>query len=87
MSVFSGNEYYFIEKQLGKGTYGTVFKGYDSAHKAVALKYQKPINKWEFYICRELRARLSESPLMDRFMDVSIGYFGKRITCGIAMND
>lgn len=67
-----------MEKQLGKGTYGTVFKGYDATNnKSVALKYQKPINKWEYYICRELKLRLSDNPLRNRFMDVSVGYFGK----------
>lgn len=67
-----------MEKQLGKGTYGTVFKATDLLTKrVVALKYQKPPNKWEFYICRELQSRLANHPLRDRFMDVHIGYFRK----------
>lgn len=73
-----GDDRYFVEKQLGKGTYGTVFKAIDLRTKrVVALKYQKPPNKWEFYICRELQSRLSNHPLRDRFMDVHLGYFRK----------
>lgn len=43
----------------------------------VAMKFQKPANKWEYYICRELQSRLANHPLRDRFMDVPLAYFGK----------
>lgn len=73
-----GEDRYYVEKQLGKGTYGTVFKAVDvRTNRVVALKYQKPPNKWEFYICRELQSRLSHHPLRDRFMDIHVGYFRK----------
>nr|XP_023012037.1 mitotic checkpoint serine/threonine-protein kinase BUB1 beta [Leptinotarsa decemlineata] len=73
----SDREKYIVEKQLGKGTFGTVFKALDlDSNATVALKYQKPANKWEFYICRELQARLAEHPLRDRFMDIPLAYFG-----------
>lgn len=73
-----GEDRYYVEKQLGKGTYGTVFKATDLRTKrVVALKYQKPPNKWEFYICRELQNRLANHLLKDRFMDVHLGYFRK----------
>lgn len=71
-----GNERYTVEKQLGKGTFGTVYRAVEiDSDRILALKYQKPPNKWEFYICRELQARLAKHPLKDRFMDVHIGYF------------
>lgn len=70
-----GSEDYLIDKQLGKGRYGTVFKAVDWTGRQVALKYEKPANKWEFYICRELQQRLAQHPMRDRFMDVQIGYF------------
>nr|CAH7764423.1 unnamed protein product [Callosobruchus chinensis] len=74
--VFIGQERYIVEKQLGKGTFGVVFKAFDlTNNRSVAIKYQKPANKWEYHICRELQARLAEHPLRDRFMDVSVGYF------------
>lgn len=67
-----------VEKQLGKGTYGTVYKAFDMRlNKNVALKLQKPPNRWEFYLCREIQSRLVQHILRDRFMDVSIGYFSK----------
>ncbi|XP_044268700.1 mitotic checkpoint serine/threonine-protein kinase BUB1 beta-like isoform X2 [Tribolium madens] len=75
-SVNIGLDKYVIEKQLGKGTYGTVFRGIDvRTGNTVAVKFQRPANKWEFYICRELRSRLAQHPLWERFMDVRIGYF------------
>ncbi|KAG5889015.1 hypothetical protein JTB14_033944 [Gonioctena quinquepunctata] len=75
--VYIGGEKYILEKQLGKGTFGTVFKALDlDSNTTVALKFQKPANKWEFYICRELQARLAEHPLRDRFMDIPLAYFG-----------
>ncbi|EFA04692.2 mitotic checkpoint serine/threonine-protein kinase BUB1 beta [Tribolium castaneum] len=71
-----GLDKYVIEKQLGKGTYGTVFRGIDlRTGNPVAVKFQRPANRWEFYICRELRSRLAQHPLRERFMDVTIGYF------------
>ncbi|CAH1967134.1 unnamed protein product [Acanthoscelides obtectus] len=74
--VFIGQERYIVEKQLGKGTFGVVFKAFDlTNNRSVAIKYQRPANKWEYHICRELQARLADHPLRDRFMDVSIGYF------------
>ncbi|CAG9771963.1 unnamed protein product [Ceutorhynchus assimilis] len=74
--VFIGRDKYLIEKVLGKGQFGTVYKAYNYQMSCtVALKYQRPPNRWEFYICSELQARLSEHPLRDRFMDISIGYF------------
>ncbi|XP_076269939.1 mitotic checkpoint serine/threonine-protein kinase BUB1 beta-like isoform X4 [Rhynchophorus ferrugineus] len=74
--VYIGQDNYIIEKILGKGQFGTVFKAYNiQMRSTVALKYQRPPNKWEFYICRELQARLINHPLQDRFMDISTGYF------------
>lgn len=76
--LFLGNQRYIIDKQLGKGTFGVVFKATDlSTSSVVAVKYQKPPNKWEFYICRELQSRLTNHPLREHFMDVSTGYFSK----------
>lgn len=73
-----GDDPYLIEKNLGKGTYGQVFKATDTrTNQTVALKMQKPPNCWEFYICRELQARLEKHPLKECFMDVRTGYFSK----------
>lgn len=76
--VCIGSDKYFIEKHIGKGAYGSVFKATNiSKSQNVALKLQKPPNKWEYYICRELQARLACHPLKERFMDISAGYFCK----------
>ena len=51
---------YDLDKCLGKGTYGTVFKGTDIQNrKVVALKTQKPAWVWEYYISREIKTRLT----------------------------
>lgn len=69
---------YVVEKVLGKGSFGSVFKAFDVCeNRTVALKYQKPANKWEFYICREIQARLSKHPLKKCFMDIHVGYYSK----------
>ncbi|KAH1013504.1 hypothetical protein HUJ04_002488 [Dendroctonus ponderosae] len=74
--MYIGNDRYIIEKLLGKGQFGTVFKACNCGTKCtVALKYQKPPNKWEYYICKELQSRLANHNLRDRFMDVTKGYF------------
>lgn len=77
-SVSIGSDRYVIEKQLGKGTYGTVFRAMEvKTGNTIAVKIQRPANRWEFYICRELRSRLANHPLSEKFMDVRIGYFSK----------
>ncbi|XP_060527401.1 mitotic checkpoint serine/threonine-protein kinase BUB1-like [Cylas formicarius] len=74
--VSVGGDVYYVDKVLGKGQFGTVFKAQDrKTGSQVALKYQKPPNRWEYYVCRELRRRLAAHPLRDRFMDVTLGYF------------
>lgn len=74
--VTLGNDKHMVEKILGKGAYGSVFKAINSRTKqAVALKHQKPPNKWEFYICQEIQFRLATHPLRERFMDIHIGYY------------
>ncbi|KAK9872882.1 hypothetical protein WA026_020236 [Henosepilachna vigintioctopunctata] len=78
-TLFFGQDQFLVEKVLGKGTFGTVYKALDLKQgKNVALKYQKPANKWEFYICREIQTRLRSNPLRERFMDVSSGYFSEQ---------
>lgn len=45
-----------IDKEVGRGSYGSVFKATDMATGAVvALKFQKPPNTWEIYICDQVR--------------------------------
>jgi len=45
-----------IDKEVGRGSYGSVYKATDSrTGNVVALKYQKPPNTWEIYICDQVR--------------------------------
>ncbi|XP_076177395.1 uncharacterized protein LOC143151837 isoform X2 [Ptiloglossa arizonensis] len=73
--VTLGNETYDLEKCLGKGMYGTVFKAVSlQTGQTVALKTQKPAWVWEFYITREIKARLTNPHVLRGFMDVSMAY-------------
>jgi checkpoint serine/threonine-protein kinase len=54
-----GGVSYQIEKEVGRGSYGAVFRAINTNDGAVvALKYQKPPNSWELYICTEVKKRL-----------------------------
>ncbi|CAG9858282.1 unnamed protein product [Phyllotreta striolata] len=75
-TIIGPGDQYIIDKQLGKGTFGTVYRAIDlGSSTTVAIKHQKPANKWEFYICRELQSRLAKHSLRDRFMEVQVAYF------------
>ncbi|XP_043663490.1 uncharacterized protein LOC122626937 isoform X2 [Vespula pensylvanica] len=70
-----GPEAYNLEKCLGKGMYGTVFKAVNmQTGRTVALKTQKPAWVWEYYIVREIKTRLKNPHMLRGFMDVSIAY-------------
>lgn len=54
-----------IDKEIGRGSYGSVYKATDMATGAVvALKFQKPANTWEIYICDQVRAFLHLNKLI-----------------------
>lgn len=70
-----GTEAYDLEKCLGKGMYGTVFKAVNlQTGETVALKTQRPAWIWEFYIVREIKARLTNPHMLRGFMDVTMAY-------------
>lgn len=56
---------YQIEKEVGRGTYGSVWRGINTTDgSVVALKYQKTPNSWELYICSEIRRRLTNKDIV-----------------------
>lgn len=68
-------EAYDLEKCLGKGMYGTVFKASNlQTGETVALKIQRPAWVWEYYITREIRTRLTNPHMLRGFMDVTMAY-------------
>ncbi|XP_072752100.1 uncharacterized protein [Anoplolepis gracilipes] len=70
-----GTEAYDLEKCLGKGMYGTVFKAVNlQTGETVALKTQRPAWVWEYYIVREIKARLTNPHMLRGFMDVTMAY-------------
>lgn len=73
-----GDASYIVEKLLGKGAFGSVYKATNCSNKQpVALKCQRTPSKWEYYICKEIRERLSLHPLQNCFMDVHAAYLSK----------
>ncbi|XP_011057313.1 PREDICTED: uncharacterized protein LOC105147766 isoform X2 [Acromyrmex echinatior] len=68
-------EAYDLEKCLGKGMYGTVYKAVNlQTGEIVALKTQRPAWVWEYYIVREIKIRLTNPHMLCSFMDVTMAY-------------
>jgi checkpoint serine/threonine-protein kinase len=64
-----GGVTYQIEKEVGRGSYGAVYRGINTNDgSVVALKYQKPPNSWELYICTEVRRRLKNVDIVRNFL-------------------
>lgn len=60
-----GGIVYSIEKEVGRGSYGSVFRAVNTQSGAVvAIKYQKPANSWELYICTEVRKRIKNPDIV-----------------------
>lgn len=60
-----GGVNYQIEKEVGRGAFGAVFRGINTIDgSVVALKYQKPPNSWELYICTEAKKRLKNPDIV-----------------------
>ncbi|KAH8306674.1 hypothetical protein KR044_006303 [Drosophila immigrans] len=61
-----------IDKEVGRGSYGSVYKATDArTGNVVALKYQKPPNTWEIYICDQVLKRVQEHEVLPGLMDIS----------------
>ncbi|XP_055836794.1 uncharacterized protein LOC129905350 [Episyrphus balteatus] len=61
-----------IEKEVGRGSYGSVYKATDcKTGTVVALKYQKPPNIWEIYICHQVRQRIRTETVLPGVMNIS----------------
>uniref|UniRef100_A0A1I8NXI7 Protein kinase domain-containing protein n=1 Tax=Stomoxys calcitrans TaxID=35570 RepID=A0A1I8NXI7_STOCA len=61
-----------IDKEIGRGSYGSVYKASDAATGAVvALKFQKPANTWEIYICDQVLKRIQSPNILPGLMDIS----------------
>lgn len=66
-----GGRTYNIEKEVGRGSYGSVFRALSTGTgQVVAIKYQKPANTWELYICTEVRKRIKNPDILPGFMDI-----------------
>lgn len=67
-SVAIGGDTYQIEKEVGRGAFGAVFRGVNTNDgSVVAMKYQKPPNSWELYICTEVKKRLKNPDIVRNF--------------------
>lgn len=64
-TVFFLHEKYVVLKLIGKGAFASVYKAENVlTNEMVALKHEKPANRWEYYIVQEIRERLSNPYLV-----------------------
>ncbi|XP_030383189.1 uncharacterized protein LOC115630682 isoform X2 [Scaptodrosophila lebanonensis] len=71
LNVLEGVQF-SIDKEVGRGSYGSVYKATDArSGNVVALKYQKPPNTWEIYICDQVLKRITNPEVLPGFMDIS----------------
>lgn len=64
-TVSLGDVRFNVEKEIGRGAYGNVYRGINTnTSDVVALKYQKPPNTWELYICFEVHQRIKDQNLV-----------------------
>ncbi|XP_063696925.1 uncharacterized protein LOC134827945 [Culicoides brevitarsis] len=81
MDISLGGSDYYVDKEVGKGAYGAVYRGIKNDTKdVVALKYQKPSNSWEFYICQEVRKRCKDTDMLPGFMHISMALIAPNCT-------
>lgn len=67
-TVTIGDTRFNVDKEIGRGAYGNVYRGTNvNTGDIVALKYQKPPNTWELYICTEVAQRIKDSNLVNYF--------------------
>lgn len=56
-----GEHRFNIEKEVGRGAYGSVYRATNAnTGDIVALKFQKPPNTWELYICNEVTQKIKD---------------------------
>lgn len=65
-----GEHRFNIEKEVGRGAYGSVYRATNpNTGDIVALKYQKPPNTWELYICTEVTRKIKDRNMVTNFND------------------
>lgn len=79
-TVTIGDTRFNVDKEIGRGAYGNVYRGTNAnTGDIVALKYQKPPNTWELYICTEVAQRIKDPNLVSHFSfsphELAIKYF------------
>ncbi|XP_067682886.1 mitotic checkpoint serine/threonine-protein kinase BUB1-like [Haliotis asinina] len=97
--VLLGTETYNISECIGKGGFGSVYRGRlfdmdnledlcDTEGEEKALKVQKPACPWEFYICSQISDRLKSindpMDVSDSLMTIDKGYFYDDGSCLIS---
>lgn len=61
-----GEHRFNIEKEVGRGAYGSVYRATNAnTGDIVALKYQKPPNTWELYICTEVTRKIKDRDMVN----------------------
>lgn len=74
-SVTIGDIRFNVEKEIGRGAYGSVYRGVNAnTSDVVALKFQKPPNTWELYICFEVHQRIKDPDMVISKFEPLLGH-------------
>lgn len=71
-STCIGEQRFSIEKEIGRGAYGNVYRATTHSGETVALKYQKPPNTWELYICNEVARKIKDRNMVSEGREGSV---------------
>lgn len=65
-TTYIGDHRFNIEKEVGRGAYGNVYRATNAnTGDIVALKFQKPPNTWELYICNEVSRKIKDRNMVN----------------------
>ncbi|XP_052863062.1 uncharacterized protein LOC128269711 [Anopheles cruzii] len=74
-----------VQRKIGQGTYGAIYcANHVATGKQFALKQERPANLWEYYICLELRSRITNCDILPGFLPIDYAIIGNNASIFIS---
>ncbi|XP_058055703.1 uncharacterized protein LOC131207111 [Anopheles bellator] len=74
-----------VQRKIGQGTYGAIYcANHVATGKQFALKQERPANLWEYYICLELRSRITNFDILAGFLPIDYAIIGNNASIFIS---